>query len=512
MNTWTNHENRTFRSISLFSFRGAMSPYASFISNPCHSSKSTHSRKDFKILISNACGVSERDGPRTNTFWALGTHLHKGRNARVFAGTADSLKLRDESLSSLLPVALVSHYFYGIATRLIYESIKIDVSTSFASDVRGENCSVVKKHFGTLGARLSAGVSVRALVRNVHFFGQEVVNLEFVELLKSWISKFSQLHSLSWNVDGRFPTTLLKILDHRWPKIHLHVRTIFYMDKKEWETLTRAPDMLRSLHVCMPEDTGDESTPIAKAAKQNLFRVLNKCRCLRSLGTYVSGSQSGYRINAFGSWVDVKLESPLPRISEISIADKTFERKDLLTWGSNGGWARLKKITLLEHHLLDGFDGCDQSLRSIHLIDATVGYENALNRMCSRATRLIELRIRSTIDQLPLTTLKNYGDSLKILGLHPYGFSTAPRMNKEDISLTSLKCVQDHCPKLIEFSTNLDSPLESPASVQPRRRLGPLLTILIYRTISPLLENSLVWSNWHYTSAPRIQWKEASVV
>ena len=369
-------------------------------------------------------------------------------------GIANAIKLRDDTISSLLSVALVSRRIYMIAMPLIYKSIRIDISehTYSSSYTRSREC--INRPVSTLVVRPSAGPSVRAMVRSIHVFSRTVVHPDTLALLQSMVPNLSQLESLSWDVEGSFPAAFLEPLRQRWPKSHLHIRTDFYKCHitKDWISLKLAPHMLCSLQVCMPNAAFRGGEKRALAAKKNLFWVLRNCPGLRSLTTY---PQESYNAGLLGIWYDVKLEDPLPQLSDLSVTDKTFETEDLVYWGAKGGWLRLERLTICNHRLLDGLHGCEESLRSINLINAGEGYEDSLLQICSRTTMLTELKLRDVLVQFPLPALEICGPSLKSLAIH---FSSGRASHwdcMQQISLHRLLCAQRCCPGLTDLAVNL---------------------------------------------------------
>lgn len=169
----------------------------------------------------------------------------------MLIGIANATKLRDDTISSLLSVALVSRRIYMIAMPLIYKSIRIDISgyTYSSSHTDGRQC--IERPVSTLVVRLSAGPSVRAMVRSTDVFSRTAIHPETLARLQSMVPSLSQLESLSWDVDGSFPAAFLEPLRQRWPKSHLHIRTDFYDCNiaKDWISRKLAPHMLCFLQV-----------------------------------------------------------------------------------------------------------------------------------------------------------------------------------------------------------------------------------------------------------------------
>lgn len=180
-------------------------------------------------------------------------------------------------------IALVSRRLYMVTMPLIYQSVHIHLSEY----PRSPSCYLTESH--KLIARLSAGPSVRALIKNIHVSGPSALDPDDLDLLHSWLPQLSQLVSIYWNVDGPCPTTLLNVIGKHWPGIHLHIRTdISYCDKDDIKQQRRflklAPNMLRSLQICMPRDEYSEGG----VAKKMLFWALKNCPGLQSLTTYIS--------------------------------------------------------------------------------------------------------------------------------------------------------------------------------------------------------------------------------
>lgn len=191
-------------------------------------------------------------------------------------------------------------------------------------------------------------------------------------------------------------------------------------------------------------------------AKRKLFWVLKNSPGLQSLTTDAPQEHIEKRGHGpLASWHDVKLGFPLPQLLELSIADKTFEIDDLSTWGAKEGWTKLKKITLCDSRLLCGLHGCEQSLRSIHLIDAKEGYESALVVMCSRTMRLTELEIQTEISRLPFSALEICGASLITLAVHPHKESAEGCLSVQDTPLDFLQATQRYCPAVTSLAINL---------------------------------------------------------
>ena len=382
-------------------------------------------------------------------------------------GITDVIKLRDDALPDLLPAALVSRHFYIIAMPLIYQNITIEISEWSYSQAYKR---YVKRPPSAFVTQLSTGPTVRALVRNIHAFGRMGVHPDTLELLQSWLPHLSHLVSFSWDVDGFFPTALLECLGRRWPSSALHMRTIMPSCniRKEWKILKVAPNMLRSLQVNMPKSGERSGNKEAFMAKKRLFWALSHCIGLRSLTTYYTRDSARnhhqYRLGLSersGSWQDVKLECPMPKLFELSIADKTI---DVLALVAKGGLTKLKKSTLWDHRLLHSFLGHEQSLRSINLVDARPGYESALAKMCSHTMNLTELKIRTENSRLPFSVLEICGHSLNTKAVHPHKDRGDYQGAMQDISLDFLRAIQCLCPKLTDLASNLRWPPDSPAS------------------------------------------------
>ena len=382
------------------------------------------------------------------------------------------VQLRKNAPSDLLRVALASRCLYVVAMPLIYQSVHIDISEYTYPCHLTESRRPTSQSLRTLIARLSAGPSVRALIRNIHVFGRDGFHTNILELLQCWLAELGQLVSFSWDVDGFFPTILLETLAQHSPKIHLHMRTdISNSDvRREWKVLRLAPNMLRSLRVCMPNDESQSGRQKARQAKEKLFWALKNCPGLQSLSTYAyQGYEDKYdkpRHGPSGQWHNVYFEDSLPQLSELSIADKTFGADDLLMWGGKEGWTNLKRITLWDDRLLRCFRGSEHSLRSIHLIDARQGYEYALVEMCSRTIKLTELKIQTDISGLPFRALKICGRSLTTLAIHSHKQFSDAWQEMQDVSPLFLQAVQHLCPRLTNLASNLRWPPDSMASLQ----------------------------------------------
>lgn len=415
---------------------------------------------------------------------------------------ANVIKLRDDAIQDLLPVALVSRHFYTITVPLIYQNITLDISRYVLSQPYPEDGKYVLRPLSALATRLSAGPSVRALVRNVHVIGRMGASPEALELLQYWLPRFSQLISFSWDLDCPLPTTMLECLGRHWPSSHLHMRTsIAKCDiRKDRKTLELAPHMLRSLQVNMPNCGSREGEKEARITKQRFFWALNNCPGLQTLTTYFAwnsrdkykrpphpASRSSGPSGPPGLWHDIKLESPLPQLLELSVADRTFEVDDLLTWGAKGGWKKLKKITVWDHRLLQGFNGCEQSLRSIRLIDAKQGWEDNIGKICSRTMNLTELKIRTEDSRVPVSILEICGPSLTTLAIHHQDRGNDWSYIK-DTPFKFLRAIQRLCPKVTNLALNLCWPLDSLASFPAYDSYyKPTLTSLSHRITYPLL-------------------------
>ena len=410
-------------------------------------------------------------------------------------GIANSIKLREYGLWYLLSAALVSRHLYMLVMPLIYDTICIDASEYTYIYSQAEDTKRIKQPLHTLITRLSAGPSVRALVRNIQVSSSGRAHPDILKLLLSWLPELSQLVSFSWDNDCPFPTPLLKGLARHWPSTRLHMRTSISKCNisRDWKVLRLAPRMIRTLQVCMPNDASQSGQKKWRVAKEKLLQVLNNCPGLQSLTTY---GYNGYRErNSFrrrgpsglsGLWHDAKLQYPLPQLLELSIADRTFEVDDLLAWGANEGWAKLRKITLWDHRLLHGCRGCENSLQSINLIEMDDEYEDTLAKVCSRTTRLTELNIRTVIRRLPLSALEVCGHSLRAFAIHPHIDVGGRWTRATDVPVGFLEAIQRHCPELTSLAITLRRPRDSSVSFESYRSFEHTLTILSQRIISPL--------------------------
>ncbi len=382
-----------------------------------------------------------------------------------------------------------------LVTPLIYDSIRIDVSEYTYIYSQTRDSKRIKQPLHGLIKRLSAGPSVRALVRNIRVSSRGRAHPDILELLLSWLPELTQLVSFSWDNDGSFPTPLLKGLAQHWPRNRLHMRTSISKCNisKDWKVLRLAPSMIRTLQVCMPNDASQSGQKQGRVAKERLLQVLNNCPGLQSLSTY---GFNGYKernstsrrgpSGPSGLWHHAKLQYPLPQLLELSIADRTFEVDDLLAWGAKEGWAKLKKITLWDHRLLYGCRGCENSLQSINLIDANEGYEDTLAKVCSRTIRLTELKIRTGIHRLLLSALEICGHSLTAFAIHPHIDVGGCWPRVTDVPLGFLKAIQRHCPELTSLAMSLSRPRDSSVSFESYRSFKHTLTLLSQRIISPL--------------------------
>ncbi|KAF6225888.1 hypothetical protein HO133_009890 [Letharia lupina] len=225
--------------------------------------------------------------------------------------------------------------------------------------------------------------------------------------------------------------------------------------KKDWKVLRLAPNMLRSLHVCMPNYPYDRVGKEARVAKSKLLWALRSCPGLHSLTTYDPNVYRNNRgLGASEPWHDLKPEFLLPQLAELTIADRTFEVDDLLKWGAKGGWTKLIKITLWDDRLLYGFQGCEQSLRSISLLHTKAGNENALVSICSRTIRLTELKIKTEESRLPFSALMICGPSLETLAIHPHRDALDNWINMQDDHLSALSQI----PQLAEITLHTQKP------------------------------------------------------
>lgn len=385
---------------------------------------------------------------------------------------------------------------------LIYQSIEIDISEHSSPSSNSQSCRpnrsphssgqdrrLIKRPTSDLVVRLSTSASVRRLIRNIHVFGRVQINANKLRLLYGSLLEIDYLVSFSWDVDVSLPSTLLEVLGQHWPNNQLHLRTDLAKGdiRKSGKVLDIAPHMLRSLHVCMPNQLSRSDGEKLRDAKEKLFWVLRHSPGLESLSTYAHGGYMNVRPNPRQQpWHDVKLKYPLPQILELSIADPTFQVADLQNWGENGGWTKLKKITVWDEHLLEAIHGCEQSLRSIHLLEASYGYETALGDLCLSTIGLTELRVKTDACRLPLSALKNCGPSLTTLAIHTHPYLADPWMSMKDIPLDFLQAVHRLCPKLTKLATNLRSPFDSAVSFHPPYSNWPYLNDSGDRIISPL--------------------------
>ena len=366
----------------------------------------------------------------------------------------------------------MNHQFYTTLIPLIYECIRFDISRytfTYRQSLAPKKSSIAP--LDTLVARLSASPSVRAFVRHIRVFKRGVAHPDALDIFLSWLPEFSQLNSLTWDDDCQIPRTVLNTFSQYWPRAHLHMRTMCPVGKisTDWQIFRQAPNMLRSLQIRMPVN---HHGSVESEAKRKLFWVLNSCPGLQCLSTYDTQDFSrSLQDQPIGSWHEVKFGGPLPQLLELSITDRTFSISDLLQWGREDGWIKLRKITLLESSLLSGLRGCEQSLRSIQLVDTQEGYENDLGKICSRTQRLIELKINTLNTGYPISTLAICGASLVTLVVrfpisHPMQVTIAP--------LEFLEAIQRHCPLLANLT--VDVCFAGMVSPQARTSINMVLT------------------------------------
>ena len=197
--------------------------------------------------------------------------------------------------------------------------------------------------------------------------------------------------------------------------------------------------------------------------KTQLFWVLTKCPRLRSLTTYTDGGHNLHNNPLWPPWPAVNFEQPLPQLSELSISD------DVEHWGAKQGWAKLEKVTLWNYRTLLSLHGCEQSLKTIHLLSVEKPYDGIEAEFCSRNTNITELKITIKGAQFPFSILKVCGPSLTTLTIHPYPGFWEDWRHIENISLNFLEAIKRLCPKLTSLSTNLRWPTDSVASFQSCR-------------------------------------------
>ncbi|KAM0795975.1 hypothetical protein BDR22DRAFT_893663 [Usnea florida] len=360
------------------------------------------------------------------------------------------IQLRDDAPSNLLPTAQVTRQFYMILMPLIYECIRLDISLyTFTQSLYFAPQKSRPLPLDTLVARLSSSPSIRAFVRQIRVFKRGVAHPDALDLLLSLIPEFSQLTSFTWDDDCQIPTTALNIFSQHWPRAQLQIRTMSLVGNisRDWQMFRQAPNMLRSLQICIPSARTNHYGSVHHEAKRKLFWVLNNCPGLQCLSTYSDQDFScGLHDGPRGSWHKVKFGGPLPQLLELSITDRTFSVSDLLQWGRGNGWLKLKKITLWESGLLSGLRGCEQSLRSIQLIGTKEGYENDLMEICSRTRRMTELKINAPRFRYPTSTLAICGASLVTLAVH------CPREIPRAPPLDFLEAIQRHCPLLVNLA------------------------------------------------------------
>ena len=434
--------------------------------------------------------------------------------SKLVTAIANAIKLYDEAAANLLPVARVSRHFYKVIVPLLYQSMQIDITKYPKADSLTEIREPVKQPLRTLFTRLSTSRSIRALIRKIHVHAQGEIETGALERLQSWIPEFSQLDWFYWDdepcmrglsdVDDDFymRNELLHVLGRHWPKVHLELRMAMagHRRNREWKVLQQAPDMLRSLKVCM------SSGILHPEAKERLFWALRNIPGLQSLTTYDHAIYRDllcrHRCHWYSpiTWYHVKLESPLPQLVELSIQDNSFSIDDLLDWGAQKGWAKLEKVTLRDARLLRGFHGCERSLRSIGLTDARDHYEDALKEICLRTKRLTELKIKTAESRLPFSALGVCGHSLMTLAVHPYRNYSRTWQCMGDISFEFLQAVQRLCPKLTNLSSSLCWPLDHLASPLPFVNVELTLIIPSLRFVSALFANSLPSRTLHYVS------------
>lgn len=285
-----------------------------------------------------------------------------------------------------------------------------------------------------------------------------------LDQLANLIPRLKNLTFLNWRICWDIPEKLLLNLCQTCPSTQLSVG-FSSLQCAHFDTIVEmAGEILEKLDIVigLEEDV--------QPGKRKLLWVLEGCPNLKVLK--IEKNDRSYGLDGQSDpWPEIQPAKTLPRLLKLSIDERMFRPEDLLAWGEVGGWTQLEEATLKDHCPLQYLQGCEKTLRSISLTNAsgdTPGawgeyhapghaandIEKALIQVCSRLECLEALRLRGTyVLSIPLKALKTCGKTLKLLEINTRSL-TYPVPGKNP-PLDALDTVRRYCPNIATLGINI---------------------------------------------------------
>ena len=351
---------------------------------------------------------------------------------------------------------------------LLYRNVTLDISK--------RNSSRREHVHKTLVERLLNGPTVCAFVKELRVVNRKSYNSiwdDSCEPLASLLPRLTRLEMVRWEVKAFLPEASFELLleNASSKRLHLHLDIGAAVALENLRTcdnlLVHASHALRSLRIRVPYDYYRVTK--TREIKSRIFNTLKHCPNLRSFAIYGNSSKSHATI---GVRLALDPGDTLLLLQELSIIGDNdcaiFKREDLDIWGANGGWSNLQRVTFRDHQLLDGIHGCQDTLDSINLTHVSEGFEQSLERICSRVDHLRELRVGGKRSCVPIAALQRCGHSLKSIVILMPGVSQGRNFYGENqvdvVGPESLRLIQDHCPLVSSMALTIDR--------QPDRLVG----------------------------------------
>lgn len=341
----------------------------------------------------------------------MAPRLHEDVLRLIFAQIA---RVDEHNISTLLRLAQVSRQFYVLVLPMIYRSLHVNARWKSQ-----------KRKLEALATRLATRTEVVSFVREIHI-DDIYRDEEFVEqFLTDLIPNLTQLDAFYWSPAGKDFLQTVKLIHRHWPRCQLHPLYIDIGSSVGREMVNIFPHMLRDFRLSLPVEPRSGQT-----AKVNFIHAIKHCPNMQTLEVY----QHSSRCVSFGPWMDSKARldissgDKLSRPSEVRIMSLSIPWDDFRQWGKAGGWSNLRKLTLRDAEWLDLFQGCEATLRSLRLVDASeeAVEDSMLDSFCANLAGLKEMGIIGRYATIPLKTLRGHGAPLERLEVHRYNPGEQP--------------------------------------------------------------------------------------
>ena len=384
-------------------------------------------------------------------------------------------QVRTENRSQLLPLALVSHDFYHLVMPLLYRSISIclDPQEHHFEPTKALVKRLIVSNTNLLNVIRFVDVynddeplipsSEHAIFKDPRRLRDQVVLDQLIDV----IPRLRNLVSLNWRVCWGIPEALLLSMRQKCPSARLSVGFDSCLVGPDFNTVVElAGPMLHELKIILGYHGDSQET------NSKLVWGLKRCPNLKVLYMQLAEASMTQLIDPPEHHLEFQPSDLLPRVSKLSVDERIFTLQNLSSWAKLDGLTQLKEVTLRNHHPLPHLRGCEKTLRSINLIQAsgiTPGewgfrhepghsssdIEKGLVEICSRLKCLQTLKVCGTHSTtIPTQALRICGGNLKTLEIHT--LSTNRNLAGENPTIQTLETVRQCCPNIATLGVDMN--------------------------------------------------------